>query len=176
MTCIVGLVDKGKVWIGGDSAGIAGWSRTIRKDQKVFHNGEFLMGFTTSFRMGQLLRFKFKPPTPVEGIDDYEYLCTAWIDAVRECLKSGGFSHVDKNREEGGMFLVGWRGRLFSVDSDFQVGEPQLGYDAVGCGEDIALGALFATDGPPRRRVLTALKAAENFSIGVAGPFVIKSI
>lgn len=176
MTCIVGLVDKGKVWIGADSVGVRGWSRTIRKDPKLFKNGEFLIGFTSSFRMGQILRFKFRPPARLDKIGDYEYLCTAWIDAVRASLKDGGYSHIDKNREEGGSFLLGYRGKLYSVDNDFQVGEPAHGYDAVGCGDDAALGALFATRGPPRQRVLTALKAAEHLSIGVAGPFIVESI
>ncbi len=39
MTCIVGLVDNGKVYIGGDSAGCAGYDVRIREDQKVFRNG-----------------------------------------------------------------------------------------------------------------------------------------
>ena len=60
MTCIVGLVHEGVVYIGGDSAGVGGMSLTVRADEKVFQNGEFLMGFTTSFRMGQLLRYSLK--------------------------------------------------------------------------------------------------------------------
>lgn len=41
--------------------------------------------------------------------------------------------------------------------------------------DDIALGALFATVGTglkPRRRVISALRAAERFSASVRGPFV----
>ena len=62
MTCIVGLEHKGKVYIGGDSAGVAGYSLSVRADQKVFINGNFIFGFTSSFRMGQILRFGFNPP------------------------------------------------------------------------------------------------------------------
>ena len=43
MTCIVGLVHEGVVYIGGDSAGVGGMSLTVRADEKVFRNGEFLM-------------------------------------------------------------------------------------------------------------------------------------
>ena len=39
MTCIVGIADGAKVWIGGDSAGVAGWSLTVRADEKVFAVG-----------------------------------------------------------------------------------------------------------------------------------------
>lgn len=51
MTAIVGLVEKGNVYIGGDSAGVAGLSISIRGDEKVFKVGPFIMGFTSSFRM-----------------------------------------------------------------------------------------------------------------------------
>ena len=42
MTCIVGLVEKGNVYIGGDSAGVGGYSLTVRADRKVFRNGDFV--------------------------------------------------------------------------------------------------------------------------------------
>ena len=57
MTCIVGLIDGRRVWMGGDSAGVSGLDITVRADAKVFRNGDFLIGFTSSFRMGQLLAF-----------------------------------------------------------------------------------------------------------------------
>ena len=64
MTAIVGLVDSGIVYIGGDSAGASGWSLTVRADAKVFFNAGYLFGFTTSYRMGQLIRYALQPPEP----------------------------------------------------------------------------------------------------------------
>lgn len=81
----------------------------------------------------------------------------------------------DNEREEGGTFLVGVKGRLYAVYDDYQVATAADGFAAVGSGEQVALGALFATDGAglsPRRRVMSALAAAERFSAGVRGPFV----
>ena len=74
MTCIVGLVHEGVVYIGGDSAGVAGLSLTVRADEKVFRNSDFLMGFTTSFRMGQLLRYSLKPPRRHPDDDIHQYM------------------------------------------------------------------------------------------------------
>jgi ATP-dependent protease HslVU (ClpYQ) peptidase subunit len=62
MTCIVGMVENGKVYIGGDSAGVSGFDYHIREDQKVFQNGDMIFGFTSSFRMGQLLQYSLKIP------------------------------------------------------------------------------------------------------------------
>jgi len=42
MTCIVGIKTRKKVFIGGDSAGVAGSSICNRLDKKVFSNGEFI--------------------------------------------------------------------------------------------------------------------------------------
>lgn len=52
MTCIIGFIKNKKVYIGGDSAGVGGSHVTIRRDSKVFKNGNFIMGYTSSFRMG----------------------------------------------------------------------------------------------------------------------------
>lgn len=60
MTCIVGLVENNKVYIGGDSAGVAGLSLMKRADEKVFKKDEFIFGFTSSFRMGQLIGGNFQ--------------------------------------------------------------------------------------------------------------------
>jgi ATP-dependent protease HslVU (ClpYQ) peptidase subunit len=170
MTCIVGLVEKGTVYIGGDSAGVAGLNVTIRGDEKVFQNGPFIMGFTTSFRMGQLLRYKFDPPKQTVNADDMKYLVTDFIDACRKCFLDNGFG----NASTGGTFLVGYRGNLYSIDNDFQVGIPTVGYDAVGCGEHLAKGALFASKGKkPEERIKLALEAAAAFNAGVAPPFTI---
>ena len=172
MTCIVGLVHEGTVFIGGDSAGVAGLSLVVRADEKVFRNGDFLMGFTTSFRMGQLLRYKLNPPRRHPDDRVAKYMVVDFIDAVRECLKAGGWASKENETEQGGTFLVGYSGHLFTVEGDYQAGQPEDGYAAVGSGQDIARGSLFATQGQePRSRVLTALRAAERFNAGVRGPF-----
>jgi ATP-dependent protease HslVU (ClpYQ) peptidase subunit len=180
MTVIVGLVHGGRVLIGGDSAGLAGYQLSVRADPKVFRNGPYVFGFTSSFRMGQLLHHAFTPPEPPADPDGlHRFMCTVWIDAVRQCLKDGGWATVDSAQERGGDFMVGVDGRLFEVHGDFQVAELDDGYAAMGCGDDVALGALYATGTPgtveePERRILTALSAAQRHSGGVRSPFVLK--
>lgn len=178
MTAIVGLVHDGQVHIGGDSAGVAGWTMTVRADAKVFTNGPFVFGFTTSFRMGQLIRYAVVPPTP-DPADLDAFMATKFVDAIRDCLKAGGWAKKTEEREEGGVFLVGTCGRLFTVHADYQVGEAVDGYTAVGCGDEIALGALYASAGSglaPQARLGLALEAAQRFSAGVRGPFAFASL
>lgn len=177
MTCIVGIAEGGNVWIGGDSASVAGYALTRRKDVKVFRNGPFIMGFTSSFRMGQLLAHALTPPKRHAETDAYAFMVTDFIDAVRACLKTGGYAEKHNEAEHGGTFLVGYSGRIFKVESDYQVGESISGYDACGCGEDIALGSLHSTvGGDPAVRVNMALAAAEEFSAGVCAPFNVMAL
>lgn len=177
MTAIVGLRHKGRVWIGGDSAGVGGWTMQVRADEKVFRNGPFVFGFTTSFRMGQLLRHAFTPPTRDDRVPVSKFMSTTFVDAVRACLKAGGFATTKDGAEVGGSFLVGYGPHLFEVGGDYQVGETHSGVAAVGCGYEICLGALFAAPKtmPPEKRVRVALAAAEAHSAGVRGPFTILS-
>lgn len=177
MTCIAGLIDKGTVYMGADSAGVAGTSLAVRADQKVFVRDDFIMGFTTSYRMGQLLRYNLQISPRPETRDVFEYMVTSFVEAVRKCLKDGGWAEKKDEKEKGGTFLVGYAGRLFCIDSDYQVAENLLPYAATGSGEDIALGALFANgDLKPEERIRQALEAAEQFNAGVRRPFVIKQL
>ena len=177
MTCVVGLIEKDRIWMGADSAGVAGYDLTIRKDPKIFKVQNMLIGFTTSFRMGQLLGLSFKPPKHNPKIDTYKYMVTDFIDEVRRCLISGGYIEIKDHKETGGIFLVAYHGRLFKIDSDFQVGEEVKNFATCGCGEDFATGALYATVGmKPKTRILNALQIAEMGSAGVRGPFLIKNM
>lgn len=178
MTCIIGSIDKGRVYIGADSAGVAGLDICVRKDVKVFKVGKFLFGCTTSFRMIQILQYSFKPKPQPKQVDTHAYMCTLFIDEVRDLFRKHGFLMNDKGVDKGGCFLVGYKGRLFTVDSDYQVGENQDGFASLGCGGDYAIGAILAmnTKIPVKHRILRALEISEYRSAGVRRPFKIMSI
>lgn len=177
MTCIAGVVHDGKVYLGGDSAGVGGFDLMIRKDRKVFVIGEFAIGCTTSFRMIQILQYNFNPPKRHPEKDVMAYMVTEFVEALRTAFKNGGFATKNNDAEFGGVFLVGYQGRLFRIESDYQVGESACGYDACGCGDSYAKGVLFATpNDAPRDRIELALRAAETHSAGVRGPFFVESV
>lgn len=180
MSCIVGIVHRDRVFMGADSAGVSLQSMAVRADRKVFINGKCIIGFTSSFRMGNLLQYAFKPPRRHHK-DVHEYMCTTFVDAVRKCFKDGGVAKKEMDTEACGNFLVGYAGRLFDIGSDYQVGESVHGYDAIGCGAQIALGSLHATFHcgmmlDPQRRIDLALEAAQEYCTGVRGPFSMASI
>ena len=175
MTCIVGLESEGRVWMGGDRAAVDQSHYLSHCEQpKVFRRGDLVFGYTTSFRMGQLLQFKLKVPELTEDQPIDEYMATAFIDAVRDCLKEGGYTRVDCSRETIGTFLVGVRGRLYIVDDDYNVRRDNGGFNAVGSGLSVALGSMHSTAKlrlHPRERIAMALEAASTFITTVRGPF-----
>lgn len=179
MTCIVGIANSDVVVIGGDSAGVSGYDVRIRHDPKVFVRGEFLIGFTYSFRMGQLLQYTLDVPLRTVEMLASEYMATVFVDSVRLCFTTGGHARKINEEEAGGEFLVAYEGVLYHIHNDYQVAEYVNGVAALGCGASYAYGAVYTLrkDIPkaPATVVRKALDAAEEYSTGVASPFTILS-
>lgn len=181
MTCIVGLVHNGITYIGGDSLGSSNYSKAVRLDKKVFHIKDInnaIMGFTSSYRMGQLLMYGtglIDSRDVLQNEIDHEYLVTKFIPNVIDLFEKGGYSRTRSGEKEGGTFLFGYRGNLYKIDSDFQVAEAADKYDACGSGADFALGSLFSTKNvdDPLLRIKKALQAASTYAIGVEPPYYI---
>lgn len=174
MTCIVGIIQNG-VWIGCDSSASDGWEIRQSKLQKVFQVGEFLIGYTSSFRMGQILQYKLQiPPQTVE--DDLEYLATTFIDHVKDVLTENDFAKNENGEVTGGTFLVGYRGNLYEIFDDFQVNQYEDGFTAIGSGSTYALGSLYSSAGDPEIRLKLALQSAAHFSTTVCEPFYLTKL
>lgn len=166
--------------MGGDSAGTNGWLDQVRYESpKVFRNDSMLIGSCGNARSAQLLKYSLKVPDFDPRMDLEKYMVKSFIEAVRECFKAGGVCKKENEVETAlGHFIVGYKSRLFVVYGDYQVRTPRAPYAAVGCGDQIAHGALYASDHVKdgRARVELALKAAEEFSAGVRGPFHIERL
>jgi len=187
MTCIVGIQHKGKIWMGGDSASVdSSYNITQVPNPKVFIRGDYIMGYTTSWRMGQILNYCGKlpmPPSKPETSDSLDkFMVTEFIPKIRKIFEKEGFVPEHETAKTGaGSFLVGTRGHLYTIHSDWQCMRSNRGWDAVGCGEQFALGSLFATNANAiewraESRVREALKAATYLSAGVMEPFLVRSL
>lgn len=176
MTCIVGVEHNGRVYMGGDSSAVSGWDIVPTAEKKVFKCEDMLIGYTSSFRMGQLLKYELKIPEH-SNISGVGYLVRDFIPAVRECLKEGGYTKIENNREEGGLFLMGMGGRLYEIADDFQVLRNMRGMAAVGCGAPYAIGALDvmmrSRRFDPGKAIIKALEIAGTYSAGVCGPYYV---
>lgn len=183
MTCVVGLQRDGVVYIGADSQGTSHNIKQTRTDPKVFTKGPFIIGISGSFRYGQILRFKFEPPPhhPPDK-DDYEYMATDFVDAATESLDNGGFLTTKdgvKNTDAEnsyGYALIGYKGKLYYFGQDLQIGIVSDGYDAIGSGFQVALGAMWVLTQrklKPEDAITLALQAASELNTTVGPPYII---
>lgn len=179
MTCIVAVKGVDSIVMGGDSAGVSGYDIALRKDPKVFEIGQFVIGFTSSFRIGQVL-MDLKVPKQKGNQTDHQYMRTTFVKAVRTALEESGCLKSDHEVKSGGCFLVIYKKEIYRIEEDFQVEVRHDTFNACGCGESYAIGALAATDKHvlsehPDVAVEIALSVAARYSGGVAAPWTIIS-
>ena len=96
---------------------------------------------------------------------------------------SSGYAKVEDSEETwgDGCAVIGYNGRLYTIEGDLQVGEMALPYCAIGCGADFAFGSFetsmkLSKRMAPRKRVLLSLEAAAAFSAAVCPPFIVMSL
>ena len=136
MTLIVGYVDEfGNGHMASDSNGVdvTYHSKQERASSKIFKNGPFLIGYTSSFRMGQILEYCFEPPVVSDKtISNLAYMVKHFIPEVIRIFKE--HNYMLDSEKSGGEFLVYYNGSLFSIFSDFQVAEGINMFNACGSG------------------------------------------
>ena len=173
MTCVVGIIAKGDVYLGVDSASSSSksYSEQVVNTRKLILKQGMMLGYTSSWRMGNILEYEFNPPPLRRGVDLEKYMVVDFIGALRQCFKDAGFSEIENNREQAGSFLVAIKrsSRLFQIQDDFSVITP-VSYAAAGSGERSALASLKTTEDlklPPAERIRLALEVAAHFDFGV---------
>ena len=180
MTCIVGIVKDGEVWMGGDGAMFIRDDLAIEISAKkvAIIDGRFLMGMSGTTRPWQIMRAMTYPEHP-DGVSDEEYMTLSVISAITEELRKNNLlGHDDENHCdcaghcEG---LIGYRARLYTLDSGFNLDEYRQG--VAGSGVGVGLGALTATEllgiESPERRIRIVLQAAARHLGSVGEPFTI---
>ena len=180
MTIIIGIENDKGVVIGADTA-ISAWLITESALPKVFMiDDRFLFGGAGTPRANQLLRFGLEPKQQRDDEDDLAYLVTTVIPDIRQTLARGGaLQDNDGMNATTNAFLMGYRGKLYNIDSDFQISRNSCGYSAVGSGSMVAMGAMSAltrTKLSPSNRVQAALEITAQLDIYCAAPFTILSI
>lgn len=172
MTCIAAMVKGEHVWMAGDLMGSNGFTKKVYPDSKVFVNGDFIIGYTSSFRMGQLLQYNWEQPPRLEGMTDREYIQLDVIESMRDCFNTFGYGIKDGLEHSGGNFLLGYRGCIYEMQDNFSI----LKHDdfaAVGSGQYHAEAALhLLTSNPliePAEALQTAIETAAQFTTSVSG-------
>lgn len=173
MTCVVGYKYDGKVWLAGDQRGGSIYFCEDHKSlSKVFEVKDFIIGYTDSFRMGQILQYSWSPPVKQEGQDDDSYIYRDIVNSLSAVFDSCEFGSKEGVEKRAGKFLLGWKGRLFTVQSNLSILEHD-DFTACGCGENFARGAMHVMSTlteiwkQPEDFLENAILAAARYSPGV---------
>lgn len=183
MTVIVGYVDQknGITYLGGDSLASNSCYKEVIKQRKVFKSNDsknMIIGFSGSIRDLNLLAYA---ENLIDKRDepniDYKYMVTKFIPNVIQLFKNN-----DRNDNCRGVseiescFLVAYKDKMWTIESDYSVKEVITDYNAIGSGMYYALGSLKTTENmdlTPIEKIHLALQAASEFTPGVAPPFYI---
>ena len=182
MSVVVGLTDGSNVWLGGDHGSFEDEERTVRRDSKVFKKGSMLIGGVGSLLFPQLIAHRMRTPAHRSGVSTMRYLVHIWVPAMRAMLIANKAIKDDDpdSALTGSSLLLGYRGSLFSVDVDMNVGELHLPFAAIGAGSTPAVAAFaqqvkLGDQRPAQERVLDALAVSEAFCAKVSSPFTVVS-
>jgi ATP-dependent protease HslVU (ClpYQ) peptidase subunit len=167
MTCIIGLKTENSIYIAGDSSGHTDGVIENYKTSKVVkiatkNNKELLIGFSGSFRLGDILKYKIQYPKISKNNIESD-LVNKLIPIIQDTIENE--DNISK-----GEFMLAIHDRLFLIQSDLSILEPENDYSSIGSGSSYALGSLFSTKGLlPIDRLELALSAASHFSPSVGG-------
>mgnify|MGYP001614641810 CR=1 FL=1 len=177
MTCIVGIANGAKVYMGADSMVSDCWMKSTMAEGKLWKSGGMLFGSCGLIRTLQVLRHHLTVPMRADTQDIDEYLVATLMPAVMATLAEQGLFTKSGHVRGGNSFMLGYSGNLYSIDPSLAVQICADGYGAEGSGAQVALGALHATPAlSPKQRLTRALEAAAYHELHVAPPFVIQSV
>lgn len=172
MTLILGIEDKKnkKIYVGADSLVTYGYTKLESKEEKIWFKDKILFGAAGSARYAQAARHmsckKIKKKQTL-----FDYLGGTFLPTLYDYLES--FKVKPKNY---GFLVVAYKDELYEVCPDFYIHAPADGVVAIGCGDELAIGAL-STMGTlvmsAEDKINTVLEKVSNLSIGVGPPFKI---
>ncbi len=175
MTCIVGLIDNNKLYMGSDSRVTTGHILPVN-DSKILIRENMLIGISGDVRYSNIIEHYLNIPYHRNDVLTMEYICTDFITSLRTIIEEQKFSE-ERNKVSSvpndSMILIGYKNKLYSIWGDYSVVE-FYDYYAIGSGGSYAVGSLETTRNmnlDPKKRIELALESACKFSVWCAPPF-----
>jgi ATP-dependent protease HslVU (ClpYQ) peptidase subunit len=146
LTCIVAFKTiEGHSVIAGDFMASNGHNFAKVANSKVFNKSEnCAVGYTSSFRMGQILEHYWTLPARMCDQELDSYVNVTVVESLRAVFSKYGYGIKDGIEDLGGNFILLYEDRIYEVQYNYSV----LDYDSeiisIGSGSDAAQGALYA--------------------------------
>lgn len=173
MTCIVAIKNKGNLYFGSDSRISNDFDHSVSTTKKIGflegHGQKAIYGVSGSVRLLNVLRNKIQLPNREHEHDDDGYVFEIVEEVKSKALQYNVLKSVNDKKDSDSDWLLGYKGRVFIVQSDFSFYESGLGYVATGSGMYHALGYLAAGEfkDDPISRIEKAIRVAAMFQNNV---------
>ena len=175
MTVIVGLVEDGKVYMGGDRGMSDDKFIGSMLQPKIKVIGNMLIGYAASLGAGQIAHYIEYPQPKDDNV--HKYVRTVVVKTLMDAYQEYGLDFTEDEKAAAD-FLIGINGHLFELNTnDWSVA--QYEQVATGSGFAYAMGSLHATsqyDIGPKERIKLALEASIKYSPSCQGPVDILSV
>lgn len=175
MSVVVGLVKDGHVYMAADTRALQEYEMSYCKKLIVSKHRQWgTWGIGASGYVRNLeIAAELDLPTLTRAQKKSATLrdaCRAFFDALRDEVENRGVLNGGNSETS---FLLGVKGRLFTVDATFALREEES-MCAIGSGSDYAEGALWALqmycpDMPPEQMVRAAVESAAHYNVSVGG-------
>ena len=173
MTCIIGLEENGKAYVGADSMQVSGIDNSSGSNKKIFRVDGFIFAHTGSCKGSQIVKYLLDIPTP-EEIDE-RFMFTKIAEPMRLKMKEAGYSEIKDNQEShNDEWIIAYKDQVYKITCDWEAKRFNGGLIVSGCGGDYAKGVMLALkDLEPKERIKKALEIASQCSVGVGPPFYV---
>lgn len=180
MTCIIGIVDGDRVWVGSDSCMSTNWMKTTVSKPRVVRlspERSLIAASTGDLRLLNLLHTFPYPVTKLASSEAHSYIMGTFPDRLREFASERGFLETTNGRASLGdnSVLIAFGSAIYHVGALFGVHKVGRSFHAIGSGAEVAMGALqvMGKRASPQVRIRRALEAASEIAQQVAPPFEI---
>jgi ATP-dependent protease HslVU (ClpYQ) peptidase subunit len=178
MSVAVGIIERGQVWMGADTAITAGNIQLQASGVKMFRVKDLVIAGVGYLRPIQSIHYGLGVPRHPKGISNEEYVIGHLIPKLADCIEaSDGVAEPMDSHAMSCSLLIGYRGNLFHIAEDFACTQPSNPYYAIGSGGSYAMAALALLEGaPPRERMELAMEVTSMFDPWVTAPFDILQV
>lgn len=167
MTVIVGIADKGKVYIGGDRGHSDSHTLVSSSQPKIFEVGQYIIGYAGNTGIGQAIVHNFPFPA-VKSSNIYKHMTTVFIPQLRSFIIDNNIKLPESDDDNAG-FIVGVKGKIYEIDlSDYQCVE--YTEVAIGTGSSYAYGSIYNNNNNPEERIRRGIEAAIHYSPSCSSP------
>ena len=151
------------------------------QDPKIFYinvndSPEFLVGVSGNLRVLNIIKYNNQIMNCQLTDDPYFNIINILIPYIQETLKNHNsfMEYEDEQANSDSHFLIGHKGKIFIVSSNYCITETYENFGVIGCGEEIAIGALevLTRTEPYHTNIIdVTLKIVSKHIFGVSNTF-----